>query len=144
MSKKVTKKAPAVGSIAKAGSERKFKNVVSAAKFWDHNAMPEYEGTYLRPVLRDADILEADQETILDGNHKGDIMGYLFVDDDGQEVIVGASHQVSRAIEQGEPGDFFQIKFLGKETNKKGRSVNRFEVNIAVDDEEVATEPDQE
>lgn len=100
----------------------KRRTLVSGAAFHDFEASPEFTGTYLTPVVREKDG---------DENQKaGDVMGYLFADENGEETIIGNSHQVGKAIEQVKKGDLLYFQFLGKTQNSKGQQVNRFRVEL--------------
>lgn len=98
------------------------KTLVSGAKFHDFEAAPEHCGTYLSPVVREKD------DAVDEKKKAGDIMGYLSVDDDGEETIIGNSHQIGKAIEQMKKGDRWYIRFIEKTMNSKQQPVNRFEV----------------
>lgn len=105
----------------------KGKMLVSGAGFWDFETANEFRGTYLG-------------KKVFDPNEPSKLMGYDFVSDDGEMIIIGASHSIVKAMEMDtgngekvedltEPHLF--IRFEGKMLVKKsGRQFSKFTVML--------------
>lgn len=129
MAKSEPKTAPA--------KQRVRRNLISGAEFYDFEEHGKiFAGSYHRPVIREKD----GPNVANNPNEKaGTIMGYLFtqfVDFDtpeeraGQECIIGASEQITRAMEKAKEGDIYVFEYLGKTQNSKGQPVNRFRIDM--------------
>jgi hypothetical protein len=101
-----------------------MKTVISGAEFFDFEVTPVFSGQFKQPVIR-----EQDSQANPDFK-KGDVMGYLFTDVDGNDVIIGASHQITKALtDQAQGvGGFYKISFLGKGTTAKNQPFNNYRV----------------
>lgn len=125
MSKKVVKneaKKVEKTTEGKASIDKTPRELVSGGKFHDFNAEPTFEGIYKHPVLAEKDNEQRNQKA-------GDVIGYAHEDEEGNEIIVGASASVVKAIDQVEPGAQMRYEFLGKgESN--GKPFNRFKIEL--------------
>lgn len=100
----------------------KMKSLVSGAKFHDFETDAIFEGIWT------GDEVKAEQDNEQRQQKKGDLMGYRFVGEDDQDVLIGASHAVSKAIGMVEPGTKLRIEFLGKDTSGP-KPFNRFKID---------------
>lgn len=97
--------------------EKVYHTLVSGAEYWDFDTNPTFVGKYIQPVIR-----EKDQQLI----------GFLFVDEKGEDHIITNSHSVEKAIKMvNDMGVIekatFVFEFLGKgEAN--GKPFNRFKI----------------
>lgn len=116
--------------------KRVIRNLISGAEFHDFkkdNAV--FIGYYIRPVKREKDGVNVNNNP----NEKaGTVMGYLFTElknfeteheEKGYDSIVGASEQITRAMEGAVEGDLYRFEFLGETTNSKNQPVNRFRID---------------
>jgi hypothetical protein len=109
-----------------------MKTIVSGADFFDFDLKPVFSGKFLHTVIR-----EADSETNKDFK-KGDVMGYMFQDINGDDHIIGASHQITKALtaeDQG-VGNYYKITYLGKGQTAKNQPFNKYEVEQYDDEKE--------
>jgi len=105
----------------------------SAAMFYDFNANPLFVGRYVGQHLG----MVEDPETKI--KHEG-LIGYDFVDDDGVEVIISNSHAITKALHADFDGreasnvpGIWEITFVGKIVNSKGKPFNRFDIFFTPD-----------
>lgn len=113
-------------------SNRKFEVIISGAEFHDFEAAPMVTGVFIKSVLREQDLKEPDG-SVKEGNAKGDIMGFLFLDEETkEETIVGNSHQIKKGLELAKAGDVFRVTFKGQTQNAKNQKVNIFRVEKAI------------
>lgn len=113
----------------------KIRTIISGAEFWDFDEEPIFIGRFKTEVLREEDVLDKDGKKV---HSAGDTMGYLFeAEEDGEEHIVGNSHQIQKALElvkQDESVNLndavFYIEFLGKGENSKKQPFNRFKIGL--------------
>ena len=110
-----------------------MQTVQSGAEYYDFSQPgTEFSGKFLNPVLRDADHpTETDKK-------KGDLLGFLFQDANGNETIIGASHAIEKALtkESEGVGRYYRITFLEKTQLDAGRTYNRFKVERFDDEAE--------
>jgi hypothetical protein len=97
--------------------------LISGAEFHDFDKEPNFVGTYMgTEAVREKDSA--------DGSHKaGDVMGYNFLNADGEPVIIGNSHSIAKAIGMIKQGDTLDITFLGKGENSSGKPFNKFSID---------------
>jgi hypothetical protein len=107
----------------------------SASLFLNFEENVPFVGRYL------SDHLGMIEDKVTGEKHEG-VIGYDFVDDDGQEVIISNSWSITESlnksiVEGGKPvkelAGIFEITFLGKVTNSKGKPFNRFNVFFTPD-----------
>jgi hypothetical protein len=108
----------------------------SAALFHNFDENPQFVGRFLGEHIGQVE----DTETHI--KHEG-VIGYDFVNDDGEEVIISKSYAIAKAlttpISEGSEKLFkdvsgiFDISFMGKVTNSKGKPFNRFDVGFTPD-----------
>lgn len=120
---KEAKKVEEKAGIETPAKVSKARTLVSGAGFHDFDEQPEFEGIFSGETV----IAENDDEK--QGRKKGDIMGYLFEGEEG-ETIIGASHSITKAVEQIVKGDRLLIKFLGKQIKGNGKPFNRFKIDL--------------
>lgn len=106
--------------------------LTSAATFWDFKKEPFFEGQHT------GNTVQAEQDDPDNNRKKGDIMGYEFVDDQGEIHIIGNSFQMEKAMEKcksmGIEKPYLIIEFKGTEKLKKsGRQFNRFSIELLED-----------
>jgi hypothetical protein len=107
---------------------RKKRVIVSGAEYWDFDENTTFIGTWTgREMKREKDGKEDNQK-------KGDVIGFYFVDENGQEWVISNSHQIKKAVEQVEEGDKLEIIFKGKTENASGKPVNRYEISVIEED----------
>jgi|SRR3989304_3732928 len=108
--------------------ELHFRTVISGAEFKEFVEGEIYVGVYGEPVIRKKDGLDVANNP----NEKaGTTMGYTFQDDNGVDVIIGASQQVTEVMQQCKKGDYVRFTFLGKGVNSKNQPFNRFKIEVA-------------
>lgn len=104
--------------------------IISGANFWDFETEPEFIGYPLGTVVVDP--------------KGGRVLGYNFVDEQGEAWIIGAAHSITKAMEfmienpygEGQvmlkdSGKKVYIKWLGKvELRDSGKTFNRYEVIV--------------
>lgn len=101
-----------------------MKPLISGATFHDFEASPEFVGEYLgTQMIREKDSLTDEKQKA------GDIMGFNFIDHNGEPALIGNSHQIAKAIGMIKPGARLYIRFIEKVTNAAGKPVNRFAVD---------------
>lgn len=98
-----------------------FETIVSSASFWKFDKEPQFTGTFVRPMLREQDSPDGQQKA-------GDIMAYVFVDEHGEEHLIGASYAIEKGLKECSAGDILRITFMGKTQNSKKQQVNKFVV----------------
>lgn len=108
-----------------------MRSIITGAAFLELAAGESFSGKFLRPVLREKDSPDGSQKA-------GSIMGYEFADVHGDIHIVGASHQIEKALTaEGEGiGNFYKITFMGKEETSNGKPFNRYKVDAYNDEKE--------
>lgn len=110
-----------------------MKTVTSGANFFkfDEKLAPEFKGKMIKPVIREKDGEDENQKA-------GSVMGYEFMDVDGELHIIGNSHAIEKAVKDGsiKPGDFVLITFKGKTTNRANKPVNVFKIDLFDDEAE--------
>jgi hypothetical protein len=112
---------------------RRFK-LSSSAMFHDFKAEPTFVGRYIGEHIG----MIEDQET--HEKHEG-VIGFDFINDDGIEVIISKSHSITKSLTtEDEKGvmfkdrkGIFEITFIDKITNSKGKPFNRFDVFFNAD-----------
>jgi hypothetical protein len=106
----------------------------SAAMFYKLEENIPFVGKYLGDHIGQVE----DPETHV---KKEGVIGFDFVNDDGEEVIITNSHSIAKSLNtvlasgkmaKETPG-VFEIEFLGKITNSKGKPFNRFDVFFSPD-----------
>lgn len=102
------------------------KTLVSGAGYHDFKTSPVYQGQYRRNVVRekDGDLAKNPPEKA------GDLIGFIFEDEFGQETIISNSFNILKALEaiKYDTKTTLWIEFQGKVAGKGGRMVNRFHV----------------
>jgi hypothetical protein len=107
----------------------------NASLFFNFEESVPFVGRYL------SDHLGMIEDKVTGEKHEG-VIGYDFVDDDGEEVIISNSWSITESlnksiVEGGKPvkelAGIFEITFLGKVTNSKGKPFNRFNVFFTPD-----------
>ncbi len=92
----------------------------------------ENEGDTYEGILTDQ-VVEAPEDDEQSGRKKGDLMGFVFEDLDGEQTIIGATAVIEKAITGAcNAGDHLVITFKGKRTNSKNQPVNVFKIQRAV------------
>jgi hypothetical protein len=99
----------------------------SAASFWNFEQDPEFTGTPLGSEIHDP--------------KDGRVIGYDFVDQQGEPWVIGAAHAITKALETEIPGEdnkpvkvlnserTLYIKWAGKiDMKDSGRTFNKYEV----------------
>jgi hypothetical protein len=110
--------------------KRKTKTLKSGATFHDFEDSPIYEGFFTGELV----IAEKDNEEA--SRKKGDVMGYLFENLDGEETIIGNSNAIEKVIPLISAGDQLIITFKGKVVGSNGRPYNRFKIELVETDVE--------
>jgi len=105
----------------------------SASLFHRFDDIPQFVGRYLREHIG----MVEDKET---HEKKEGVIGYDFVNDDGEEVILSNSHAITKSLNTEVGGKLakeipgiFDITFKGKITNSQGKPFNRFDVFFTPD-----------
>lgn len=115
-------------------TKRRGRLLVSGANFWDFTTDPEFIGYYLGTKITDP--RETNESA---GIEKGRVLGYGFVDEQGEEWNIGASHSINKALEMinEETGEaeiqvdtLVLIRWKGLKELKGGKSVNQYDVEI--------------
>lgn len=104
-----------------------MRTVVSGASFIEFKEVGQsFSGKFLRPLLREKDGKGINGEVI----PAGTVMGYIFENVDGEEQIVGASHQIEKALTaEGEGvGNYYKVTFGGKGQTADKKPFNKFHV----------------
>ncbi len=109
-----------------------MKDIISGADFFDFELRAVFSGKFEHPVIREEDSQTNPEQK------KGDVMGYQFEDINGDKHIVGASHQIEKALTaEGEGvGQYYRITFLGKGTTSSNKPFNKFKVQRYEDETE--------
>lgn len=104
----------------------KGKTLSSGAGFWDFMKKAVFIGSYVKDFLRPKDGKGANEK-------KGDVIGYVFIDEKGHEHIISNSYQIREALTaiQFSKTQTLYIEFLEK-VQVKGKPLNRFDI-IAVE-----------
>lgn len=101
--------------------------------FWAPKEGDTLIGTFTGERL----LREEDQDPKAGDGKKGDLMGYKFDDEDGLEIIVGASASIEQVLDKEEnkivKGSVLSFTFEGKGITKKKRPFNKYRV-IQFDD----------
>lgn len=107
--------------------------LVSGAEYWDFEANPAFVGLYDSLVKRE-------QDEVNGTGKAGDLIGFNFLDADGEMHIISNSYAIEKALLMDykgskvlESGNVIKIIFLGKGENSKGQPFNRFKVSMMVD-----------
>ena len=106
-------------------------SIQSGLSFHDFAKNPEFIGKYVREQW--ADVLNKETK---ETEHK--IIGYVFVNETDEEVLIGASYAVEKALNtlvNGEPAKenetfVWYITFTEKKVLANGRSVNQFKIEV--------------
>ena len=100
-----------------------MKPVITSAEFWDFDTKPKFIGIFDRPMLSEHDDPEKNRK-------RGDTMGYYFKDFEGNQHIISASHQITKALTSGQVGvgNCLLIEYKGKTQKSDGQNVNKFDV----------------
>ena len=105
-------------------------SIQSGLSFFDFKANPEFAGKYVREQW--ADVMNKETK---ESEHK--IIGYVFTDDAEEEILIGNSYAVEKALNtlvNGVPakdGKFtWFITFTGVKELDGGRKVNQFKIEI--------------
>jgi len=111
----------------------KPETLANGADFHDFETEPKYTGIYERPLLRE----KAGKGP---GEEIGSIMGFIHVDQNGTETVIGASKAVKDAIEKAlgylngikrpECRPVLSYEFLGKVPMSNGQSFRRFDIKL--------------
>lgn len=113
--------------------DEQFETLISGADFYNFKEDGVvYIGYYTgQKSIREADKLDGKGNVIAKA---GDIMGYIFDNGKGEEVIIGNSHQVEKAMTEFavQKGDKLRFEFLGETQNAAGQPVNRFKIQKAI------------
>lgn len=113
-----------------------MKSRSTGATFHDFEKTPFVAFRLIGQVLREQDAEGHEKD---DNKKKGAVLGYEGLDLMTDEAtIVGNSHAISKNLKDAKPGTVFGIKFLGKTENSKNQPVNRFQIDEAENDEDVA------
>lgn len=88
-----------------------YDQIETNLKYHDFDKAPIIKGSFLR-------LHYANNE----------VAGYVFDDENGNDLLVGASYNIVNAMSKAKEGDFYMIQFLGKEKIAGGKSVNKFNV----------------
>ena len=101
-----------------------MRQIISGAEFFDFETNPTFSGRFESVVIREKDSPDGQQKA-------GSIMGYLFTDINGDQHIIGASHQIEKALtaEHEGTGTYYLITFLGKGETAAGKPFNKFKVD---------------
>ncbi len=104
-----------------------MKVLSSAAEFHDFTLKPTIVGVFEAPIIaeEDAQIKNKDGEPKW---RKGDLLGYLFEDENGAHYNVGAQTMIKKAIEKTGIGAVLGITFKGKTETSTGNPLSRYEV----------------
>lgn len=97
------------------------KKLITGAEFWDFDNHPIFIGVLGSPVLREKDGKGENQKA-------GSIMGWNFTDRNGEVQLIGASHQIEKAVGMVTPGAIMRIEFKGQIEGANGK-VNRFGID---------------
>lgn len=113
-------------------SDEVAENVISGAEFWDFDTDPIFAGEFTgKPAIREKDGKNAETNP---NERAGSIMGFNFVDKNGEMFIIGNSHQIAKAIEdcgkKGYKHPRLRIEFLGQSPNASGQKVNRYKIDL--------------
>ncbi len=112
--------------------EKKIKTIgrttiVSGAAYWDFKTNPIFTGNFTHEVMGE------------DVNKPGEkkLIGYNFIDLDGQDWVIGASHAIGKALEVEvggtmvrDLGKSLEITWLGKVERVGKPSYNRFNIDL--------------
>lgn len=109
-----------------------MRQIISGADFFDFEKTAIFSGKFESVVRREKD--HPTDFTI----KAGDVMGYLFTDKNGDQHIVGASHQIEKALtaENEGVGNYYKIEYLGKGTTAANKPFNKFRVDAYEDEKE--------
>lgn len=104
-----------------------MKVLSAAAEFHDFAKIPTIVGKFEAPIIAEEDAQIKDK----DGKpkwQKGDLLGYLMIDENGQHYNVGAQTMIKKSIEKTGIGAVLGITFKGKSETSTGNPLSRFEV----------------
>lgn len=121
---KTAKSVPALtdSPVKESTIDKTPRTLVTGGSFHDFETEPVFEGIYERVVQAEKDNEDRQQK-------KGDVIGYVFTGENDNEVIIGASYSVTKAIEKVTPGAILRIEFLGK-GESKGKPFNKFKIDL--------------
>ena len=102
--------------------------LVSGGQFHQFDTEPIFEGVYTGNNA----LAQKDDLTQENGRKAGDVIGYIFEDEEGNEVIVGRNHSTEKAMQQVEKLEkpVMRFEFLGKVQMKGGKPFNRFKIDL--------------
>jgi hypothetical protein len=102
--------------------------LVSGGQFHPFDTEPVFEGVYTGNNA----LAQKDDLTQENGRKAGDVIGYIFEDEEGNEVIVGRNHSTEKAMQQVEKLEkpVMRFEFLGKVQMKGGKPFNRFKIDL--------------
>lgn len=115
-------------------SKRRGKLLVSGSNFWSFEENPEFTGYYLGTRITDP--RSTDEERGIEHDR---VLGYGFVDEEGEEWNIGASYSIRKALEMINPDTgkpYIQVNTLvlitwkGLKELKGGKSVNQYDVEL--------------
>jgi len=76
--------------------------------------------------------IKAEQDNEKEGRKQGDLMGYEFVDSEGELHLVGATDAIQKAMQKVKKGDLIHFTWIEKIEQGNGRSFNRFKIEREV------------
>jgi len=102
--------------------------ISSGAKFvkFGTDGIKEFSGVYTGLEIKS----ESANEKA--GRKIGDLMGYEFVDANGEQHLVGATDAIEKAMQKVNKGDKVYFTWLEKIEMENGRSFNRFRIEREV------------
>lgn len=112
------------------------RTLVSGADYHDFELNPIFQGKFLNEFIAEVD--EEDEKGKKTGNKVQKCIGFLMVNEDGEECLISNSHAIEKGFNlEYEPGktvksqhDWVEIEFLGKETLRNGKPYNKFKVSL--------------
>lgn len=96
---------------------------LTSAQFHNFDQTAIFVGSYLEESKR----LE-DQDPKDGKGKKGDVNGYIFMDEDGNQSIIGNSKAVEDVMKDIKPEDVVGFKFLGKKLTKNKKNFRAFQI----------------
>lgn len=121
----LAEKQEAANALAAQNKGRKKRVLVSGAGFHDFESQPYFVGVFTGQDVK------AEKD---DGDRKaGDIMGFVFATEDGEEVLIGASYSIVKAVSQVKAGDKLEIHWKGLKEGKGGRTFNQYSIAVLED-----------